>query len=508
MTLHGGSRPDDKVDPGPQSECTKMHAGVVVAKDDTIRERVTRVLEAHGWSVLNCTDGTTAIEIATKETVDAIVAEVDLPDMSGTQLFRLLEQEASLADVVLVLLAAPGDSRAPLFANATCPRAHVIHSPESELPPLLDRFSRITPLGGRPASEPITKERLTRRLSRALDDAMFEAVVAAEVRALAAFDGYEQFFFGLETLVRRLLAPVWVALLVEGPTPGIFLSAPVVRRAQSEASARAAFGVADDVRCAVFRPAAGRGLATDVWIAVEVPVFSGNRQCGQFAVGLPRRSHTRAGRRTVDLIASELGGPWRIVSLLEEARRTAATDPLTGLMNRRALLEQIARENNRSQRYGHALAVLILDIDHFKQVNDGHGHFAGDRVIQTVATTAAHALRQSDYIARWGGEEFLIALPCAEPVGGLTTGERLRRAIEGATTTAADGSVLRVTVSIGVAHAPAPWVFEDLARGADAALYEAKARGRNCVRAVPDLIGPARPMDRVTGPETSIGAKP
>ncbi len=260
----------------------------------------------------------------------------------------------------------------------------------------------------------------------------------------------------------------------------------------AEAEARHALGIGGDVPCAIFRPSPETELL-EPSIPVEVPVFSGSKQCGQLAMALGERNHTHSVRRLVDLVAAELGSPWRIVSLLEDARHSASTDLLTGLMNRRAVLEQMTREGNRSQLYGLPMTILILDIDLFKRINDQYGHFAGDRVIQTVAHTAARALRQCDYIARWGGEEFLIALPCTDTTGALATGERVRRAVEDAVTLTADGTPLRVTVSVGAASSDTPWMFEELARAADSALFDAKARGRNCVSGNPARLKSAAP---------------
>ncbi len=475
-----------------------MHPVLVVTSDKRLRERVGHVLSAHGWSARFCIDGATAMEIATTELIEAIVAEPALADISGVQLFRLLEGEPAMAQVLLVLVTAPTDARSRLFLSASCPRAHVVHSPEHELPALLDRFRRSASLRPPPPLRPVSRELLTHRLSQALDDALFDAVVAAEVRSLAEAEGYEDFFAGFDALLRRLLAPQWVALLSVHPAPTMFLGAPASDRARAEAEARTALGISSDVPCGVFRPSA-EAIPRDPSVAVEVPVFSGAKQCGQLAMALPDWSHTHPVRRLVDLIASELGSPWRIVSLLEDARHNAATDVLTGLMNRRALLEQMSREGNRSQRYGLPMTILILDIDLFKRINDRYGHFAGDRVIQTVAVTAARALRQCDYIARWGGEEFLIALPSTDTVGALATAERVRRAVHEATTLADDGTALQVTVSIGASSSDIPWRFEELAGAADGALLAAKARGRNCVASMP--APPARASDRAIRPD-------
>jgi len=471
-----------------------LHPVLVVTSDKLVFERISRVLAAHGMSARRSVDGGAAFECATSEPIEGIIAEASLSDISGVQLFRLLEEESLASQLPFVLVTSPSDARSRLFAAATCPRAHVIQSPEEELPALIERFTRSGSLRPPAMSRPVSREHLTRRLAQALDDALFEAVVAAEVRSLAEEESYGDFFHGLDALLRRLLSPNWVALYSDHPAPTLFLGAPESQRERADAEARAALGIAADVRCSVFLPAPEFDRR-DASVPVEVPVFSGAKQCGQLAMGIPDSSHTHPVRRLVDLIASELGSPWRIISLLEDARHNASTDPLTGLMNRRALLSQMTREGNRSQRYGLPMTILILDIDHFKRVNDHYGHFAGDRVIQSVATTSAKVLRQCDYIARWGGEEFLIALPCTDTVGALATAERVRRSVQDTTTLSEDGTPLRVTVSVGVASSEVPWRFEELAGRADSALLDAKSRGRNCVSATPSTLAQRRASD-------------
>ena len=161
----------------------------------------------------------------------------------------------------------------------------------------------------------------------------------------------------------------------------------------------------------------------------------------------------------------------------------ARTDALTGLPNRREILERLGREIERGERAGHPVAVLMFDIDHFKQVNDTWGHAVGDRVLQAVAETAQDSLRRIDSCGRIGGEEFLVLLPETGEADAQAAAERLRAAIAQRPITHA-GQPLRVTVSIGVAVRPlggAPLDTDMLIHNADQALYIAKEAGRDRV---------------------------
>jgi len=161
----------------------------------------------------------------------------------------------------------------------------------------------------------------------------------------------------------------------------------------------------------------------------------------------------------------------------------AHTDALTGLTNRRRFIEIAEAELVRSRRYDAPLSLLMLDIDHIKEVNDAHGHRAGDRVLQQLARTCLDVLRNVDVVGRVGGEEFAILLPETALPGAVDVAERLREAVEGARVTREEGVPLRITVSIGVAALAGLDNLDTLMSQADSALYDAKHRGRNRVRA-------------------------
>ncbi|MBS0291820.1 MAG: GGDEF domain-containing protein [Proteobacteria bacterium] len=158
-------------------------------------------------------------------------------------------------------------------------------------------------------------------------------------------------------------------------------------------------------------------------------------------------------------------------------------DPLTGLPNRRHVLAVLERELDRVARSGEAALLLMLDIDHFKKVNDTHGHLAGDFVLQSVARTLESCVRPMDTVSRYGGEEFAIVLPSCQFAFGGVVAERVRRAIESTPVHVSPTLTLNVTVSIGGAFA-LQWIRSTTALWtdrADAELYKAKLAGRNRV---------------------------
>ena len=162
--------------------------------------------------------------------------------------------------------------------------------------------------------------------------------------------------------------------------------------------------------------------------------------------------------------------------------RLSITDSLTGLRNRRFLTEILSVEFQRANRYGTGLTILMADLDRFKEVNDRHGHLAGDEVLSVFAKRLQRRLRASDIAGRYGGEEFLVMLSQVNAEGGVLFAERWRAEAEETPIELADGKSIRTTVSVGVAsYTPIFENGEELIAAADAALYRAKESGRNQV---------------------------
>ncbi len=164
-----------------------------------------------------------------------------------------------------------------------------------------------------------------------------------------------------------------------------------------------------------------------------------------------------------------------------ELRLLASTDSLTGVMTRRAFIDQARNDVARADRHGAPLSCVVLDIDHFKAVNDTYGHAVGDLVLQRVAVACAGELRASDYLGRIGGEEFAVMLPETPLAGAAEVAERLRKALEAEIISYA-GKRIAVTASIGVAdYGEHTGCIENMLHNADSAMYDAKMEGRNQV---------------------------
>lgn len=185
------------------------------------------------------------------------------------------------------------------------------------------------------------------------------------------------------------------------------------------------------------------------------------------------------GELVLEGIVLDISGRKALESRLEEQ---ATRDALTGLYNRREATRLLNEELARARRYQRSMALLWVDFDHFKDINDTHGHAAGDAVLKSVGRLLLDSVRGVDIVGRYGGEEFAIVLPEMDVQGAEDTAERLRLAVSQTPHTLADGTRISLTISVGVAVYPLHGQDADsLCAAADKAMYRAKERGRNCV---------------------------
>lgn len=238
------------------------------------------------------------------------------------------------------------------------------------------------------------------------------------------------------------------------------------------------------------------GMAKGFWALAAIAVIAG--LAGQMM--LNNRMALERERRLVRTAA-------QLRETSAELDRLSKTDPLTGIPNRRAFFEIFGIEFRRSRRYRRQLSVLMIDLDHFKQINDRWGHPFGDHVLREVARIISENIRESDILGRYGGEEFVLALPEASIEHAVQAAEKLWRAVEAAEFRTEDlpppgEPAVKMTVSIGISALPVEEHQDgfELIQRADQALYEAKRTGRN--RA--SVFAKAEALAPVDAPTSSV----
>lgn len=459
-------------------------------------------LTAEGFSVVECSSAAEAASLALGSPPDAVVTDLWMPGVSGLMLCRLLRAEPATAHVPVVLLTASDDRRSRFWARNAGATAYVM---KTEIDRLVQLLSDVTsspktrpPPSLVPSSSPtVTRGTVQERLAQLLDENLFASTIAGEVRALSQrAEELEQIFDGLAALASDVASYRWLALSVTPESggasracPRLFIHThPDLRDVEREA--RDALDVpppperrrGDDSGAVIVSDLRATAAEWTTPPLVQAVTF-GATTLAQVGLGPARRGVSHDDRRLVSLLANELGGPLRMAALVAEATRLASTDTLTGLLNRRAFIERIDRARAADpERSLFPVSALLLDVDHFKKVNDTLGHDAGDAVLQGVARVLSGMARKTDFVARWGGEEFVLFLSNTAEAGARIAAERLRRALAETRYPLPNGTEHRATASIGLACAESSsWHLDELLGRADKAMYSAKHRGRNRV---------------------------
>jgi two-component system cell cycle response regulator len=463
---------------------------VLVDPDPGSREVMARRLRSQGYAVEATADAAAGAAIALGAPPAAVVADLWMPSISGVQLCRLLRAEPATAEVPIILRGDVDDPRSRYWAERAGAAAYISKGRMAELTRAL--ASAVSSRSDDQAFfMQLSDEGLDirDRIAKQLDAALFESVIAGEVRSLAKYGSFERLVDHLSQLLSQLVRYRWLAVGMSWPSARIALHRHPGHPDEAVAEARRVFRAEAAIPVLHIIDEDAR-LEPETLAPLVFPIAMGSTVLGEIA--LSPSSADAAPRETatlLELVGRELAGPLRIAALVEESERLATTDALTGLLNRRAFSGGLRIELARSSRYELPLSVLLIDIDHFKTVNDTYGHAAGDLALVEVSRAARGMLREPDVVCRWGGEEIVVLLPNTNVAGAAVAAERLRARIAAMELEYGDAK-FRLTVSIGITELRGGDDLERLIERADTAMYEAKAGGRNRVVLDSRLSGP------------------
>jgi two-component system cell cycle response regulator len=462
------------------------HSVILIDPDDQTRDVLIERLRMQGYRATGFRGPIEGAMASLSSPPSVVIADLWMAGISGVQLTRLLRAEAA-TERVPVILRGPDNPRNRFWSERAGAAAYVVKGRMGDLVRAIARS--IPPVhtedDGFFTQLQDAESAIRDRIAAYLDAALFESVLAAEVRALSTCGAFDRLFDLLTQFVSQVMGYRWLALLVNRPQHLGLHTHPSVR-ATCEREVRQALSLPEEtVILAIEDEDALAGPANAQ--ALVRSVEFGHETIAKLALS-PKGSGDPQDTRILDVVARELGGPLRMAMLVEEAQHAATTDPLTGIMNRRAMLAALDVEQSRSERHGYPMSLLLLDVDHFKTINDQHGHAMGDQVLATLGRLLADQVRKTDFVGRWGGEEFVVVFSGADEDGAFIGAERIRRAVENIELFDDKGQPIPVRVSIGISCLEVNDSAEILIDRADRAMYQAKATGRNRVVVAPSVL--------------------
>jgi len=422
-------------------------ASVLLAEDDEMsREMLSRRLERRGYEVVGVPDGRCALDALAGRAFDLVLLDWMMPELSGIDTLAAIRARQDGADLPVIMITAKDRSDDIVLAFERGASDYVT----------------------KPVDFAVAAARIQTQI--ALRKARLELRASEERYALAA-RGANDGLWDWNLLEDVLyVSPRWREMLGEPASDQAGASSLWLERVHAEDL--------DTVRSALDAHLRGasahfecehRMRSSDgghVWVLARGMAV-------RDAAGRPYRI---AGSQT-DITARR--------AAYEQLRLDATHDPLTGLYNRRQLLAELEQQVAAAQRYQYPLSFCFCDLDHFKQINDTHGHPTGDRVLRAVAEMLRRHLRVGDIAGRYGGDEFCVIFPHTEVARAVRVAERIRRSLEATAFTDSSGRHFRVSATFGAADRAEGSSADTLIERADAALYAAKREGRN--RSYPPL---------------------
>ena len=454
------------------------HERILLVDDSATQALRTRwVLESAGFEVHVCENGTMALAAAAEEEPDLVLLDMYLPDLSGREVARRLKADPTLSGIPVIFLTGVFRDVADIITGLDQGADDYLRKPveDGELVARVRASLRAKTTQrelGRLARLLLAVNQVGSQLAGILDlDGLLTAVVEL---MRSNFDYPHVLLYLMEDnqLVVRAAAGTMAAELL-ATAPRVALDSDNL----AASAARTSQIMAPTESHGILHP-----LLTDVLSGAAAPVISGGAVSGVLEIASPAAMAFAANDVLVlQTLANMLGVAAQNSRLYRRMEELAMVDDLTGLLNRRTLVARLTAEWDRCQRFKHRLGLVVVDVDHFKEVNDSYGHHSGDRALMALAKLIQGAIRRVDSAGRLGGDEFLLILPETSQVGALEVARRMGQA--GHLLLLGDDTQqsIAVTLSLGVASWPdtPATAAADLLRAADEALYRAKTAGRN-----------------------------
>lgn len=477
---------------------------ILLADDNKLVVKITSaILQDADYDVSVAWDGLEAINKAYAEDPDLVILDVEMPRINGYQVCRLLKDDEITKDIPVIMLTGRDQQSDKFWGMKTGADAYVTKGfkPDQLLEVIKEQMlagAQRRPEGERkPVPRQVFEEAgVFSRVIDLLDSKLFESTILNELGSLAsASQDYRQTVQTvLEIMARVVGNSVGVVLMFEEEDMVVHVNAPT-RSAGLEAVREKMFELAgqygwevganpERVKVSVYGDENIDEAASDKpYSQACIPLTAQKKVIGLMAFFQHQSpAFVREAQVILALVQNQVTIVIDNARLYEAARQLAITDGLTKIYNHRFFQELFEKEYKRSDRYNTVFSLIMLDIDHFKRVNDTYGHLCGDEILKGLSVLIKSCLRSMDVVARYGGEEFAILLPETNGPEAYQTAERIRRSVEENTFMGNDQG-LKITVSQGVATYPSIDIHDrqEMIAKADSFLYEAKETGRNKV---------------------------
>lgn len=468
---------------------------LVVDDSEVTRAILSRTLRGAGFEVLEARDGAEGAMAALREQPHVVITDLEMPVMDGFPLLRLLKADPASSHIPVLILTSRGEAASRYWSLRTGADAYLTKDFDpNDLLALVSGLAgeAAAPAGGAPLDlQAMGPVEVLARVARHLDTALLQATVVNTLleRGMAANDFHEAARGALETLGQVVDAQFLAVAVSEldAAMIQIILHDPV-RNSDTELLKELLTRTLNpfpdtplDIQVTGERGDVAIDLEAAVWFPLSL------RDANGVLALLPRDPHEFDASTGVLLEA--LTGHLAVVldnaRLSQRLHELSMLDGLTRQLNHRTIYARLTEELERARRYRYPLSIVLCDFDHFKEINDTHGHLTGDAVLREGAAVLRRCLRGTDLLGRYGGEEFLAVMPQVDLDAARSAAERLRQGLESHSVRLPGGGEVRATASFGVAardELTEHQTSDLLVSLADRRLYEAKAAGRNLVR--------------------------
>lgn len=464
---------------------------LIVEDSRTQLQAIEMSLKKEGFRVISAKDGIEGYHKVITESPDLIISDINLPELNGYQFCRLIKNENATSFIPIILLTSLGQKQDRFWGLKAGADRYILKDASmdalvKEVKTLIDeKTAKIKRKQPQSAGADIKDATIMSRVNYLFDKLLFEATIMGEIKNLATLVNERTMllneFFKIMAALFDYKALGF--LIISGENTVLYLDLKE-NMLSDENIKTVKDACSNEIKIEIISGMEYNIKKMHMPYSIDSTLNIQKESLGNISI-FNDKEYDINNRNTLKLIGNDLAVVVKLMLLYEENERLSITDGLTKAYNRRYFNTQIEKEFEKAKRHNSKLALIMLDIDHFKLLNDHYGHQQGDMVLIHLARILKDNVRNIDLIARYGGEEFAVLMSGSDKKEGAIVAEKLRKKIEAYPFPALQKGAgpLKTTISLGVAEYSADMnSTDDLIKSADNALYKAKEDGRNRVK--------------------------